>query len=278
MYQRDVAQLRRIGPRLKQAVKIGLMPREDWNRVSSQIAAIVLNVLDLSEHPFTIAVAELTRLMQEDFKRRHGDWQQAQSKLAAEGAATATKATSPEPPEPYLQMLFMPKPGALDELSQKFWRVQLLLLITAEPGTRGELALKLGSDQESIVAACKTAREHEVGDWSPRQSLQNVLQALEALDVNESSEFVLRRRILSRGSKSVRLSQGEQRYLSTLIQAGQRGVSAKEFAKLGTHNITKLKSRLLAKLANSGFHLSIRPGPLKSHVLDDAIRVEPSLD
>ena len=60
MYQRDVAQLRRIGPRLKQAVKIGLMPREDWNRVSSQIAAIVLNVLDLSEHPFTIAVAELT--------------------------------------------------------------------------------------------------------------------------------------------------------------------------------------------------------------------------
>ncbi|HSH96101.1 MAG TPA: hypothetical protein VK968_18285 [Roseimicrobium sp.] len=246
------------------------MPREEWNRVSSQIAAIVLNVLDLSEHPFTIAVEELARLMQEDLA--------AQIQFGSEGAASATKAESPEPPQPRLQMLFMPKPGALDELSQKFWRVQLLLLITAEPGTRGELALKLGFDQKSIISACKTARDHEVGDWSPRQSLQNIVEALDALKVDESSEFVLRGRILSRGSKSVRLSLGEQRYLSRLIQTGQRGASAKEFAKLSIRNITKLKSRLMAKLAQSELHLSIRPGPLKSHVLDDAIRIEPSLD
>jgi hypothetical protein len=234
---------------------------EDVRRQRERIGQCVLRALDDEGHPLVGQLEALRQFLDREARARE--------QLAGDASGTRTPVTSSDgalPPSPVISRLdpilplFLPQPGTSSEEARSFWRLQLLLYVTASTAETAELlASRLALTPPEMAATVEAAARRGVGLWGEHQFVQRLHDALAALDHPDPP---LPLRLVGNvahlvGGGTVKLSDHEAKFLRTLIEHVDEPVTRAQLRKAGVVYPAQVKNRLLDKLREHGIELTI---------------------
>jgi hypothetical protein len=222
---------------LESIVNGGYFGGIDFAQLQERIGKLVIESLEDEQHPLLEHLHELRQTI--DLLCAERDVSSNRTDATAIPQAIAS---APKNPAMYL---FMPQPGISLPI-RKYWRLQLLLHITARSSHREALSDCLEIDPDAIASYVEKARKFSTDLWSPPQHMDYLLRAISLLDFPEPPLRLEGKTLLSAGQR-IRLSTQQVEFVKLLIENTGSWLKHEEFRRRGIPNPVKMLHSLNAK-------------------------------